>query len=187
MEPSDMVLLSVPDRLIVMTYLNQIRTHFMGQELSVVQIGRDTSESSYAVAAAVEGREPADPEATARYCAEQLQKSGITLEPGSTRPAPVERRVSQERDASSSTNGDMAAPPRTKRPQSGVAAGAAGTGSGMLGPVAPPRSHSTSSKSGFAHVKDADLVRKRRSQIRGESMEESELSEAQSRSEVRLL
>ncbi|XP_062371848.1 titin homolog isoform X2 [Sardina pilchardus] len=178
MAPSDMVLLAVPDRLIVMTYLNQIRTHFMGQELSVVQIGRDTSESSYAVATATEGREHADPEAAARYCVAQLQRSGITLETSGARPAPVERAVSQERDA---TNGDMVPPPRTKRPQSVVASG---SGSSLLGPVAPPRSHSTSSKSGFAHVKDADLVRKRRSQLRGESMEESELSEAPSRSEI---
>ncbi|MBN3314006.1 UFO kinase, partial [Atractosteus spatula] len=35
LEPADMVLLSVPDRLIVMTYLCQIRAHFTGQELSV--------------------------------------------------------------------------------------------------------------------------------------------------------
>ncbi|XP_048092130.1 uncharacterized protein LOC125289380 isoform X10 [Alosa alosa] len=178
MAPSDMVLLAVPDRLIVMTYLNQMRTHFMGQELSVVQIGRDTSESSYAVATAAEGREHADPEAAARYCVEQLQRSGITLETSGSRPASVERAVSQERDG---TNGDMVPPPRTKRPQSVVAAG---TGSGLIGPVAPPRSHSTSSKSGFAHVKDADLVRKRRSQLRGESMDESELSEAPSRLEI---
>ncbi|XP_076145562.1 uncharacterized protein ehbp1l1a isoform X2 [Alosa pseudoharengus] len=178
MAPSDMVLLAVPDRLIVMTYLNQMRTHFMGQELSVVQIGRDTSESSYAVATAAEGRERADPEAAARYCVEQLQRSGINLETSGSRPAPVERAVSQERDG---TNGDMVPPPRTKRPQSVVAAG---TGSGLIGPVAPPRSHSTSSKSGFAHVKDADLVRKRRSQLRGESMDESELSEAPSRLEI---
>ncbi|CAF91157.1 unnamed protein product, partial [Tetraodon nigroviridis] len=50
MEPSDMVLPPVPDRLIVMTYLNQIRTHFTGQQLSVLHLEKDSRESSYAVA-----------------------------------------------------------------------------------------------------------------------------------------
>uniref|UniRef100_H3CDH4 EH domain-binding protein 1-like protein 1 n=1 Tax=Tetraodon nigroviridis TaxID=99883 RepID=H3CDH4_TETNG len=49
MEPSDMVLPPVPDRLIVMTYLNQIRTHFTGQQLSVLHLEKDSRESSYAV------------------------------------------------------------------------------------------------------------------------------------------
>lgn len=49
LDPSDLVLLSVPDRLMVMTYLSQIRSHFSGQNLSVLQLERDSSESSYAV------------------------------------------------------------------------------------------------------------------------------------------
>ncbi|XP_063042437.1 EH domain-binding protein 1-like protein 1 isoform X11 [Engraulis encrasicolus] len=210
MEPSDMVLLSVPDRLIVMTYLNQIRTHFMGQELSVVQIGRDTSESSYAVGAARdENRPPPDPEAAARYCAQQLQKSSAAIAMETSGGGggsgggglPAERAGSQERDTSSATNGDMVAPPRGKKAQTPTsapaaaaveaavpAAGGSGTGSGATttggGPVAPARSHSVSSKSGFGRVKDADLVKKRRSQMRGESMDESELSDTTSKAET---
>ena len=38
LEPSDMVLLAIPDKLTVMTYLYQIRAHFSGEELNVVQI-----------------------------------------------------------------------------------------------------------------------------------------------------
>lgn len=150
-EPSDMVMLAVPDRLIVMTYLNQIRTHFMGQELSVLHIEKDSSESSYAVAGEREVEE--DHEATVRYCAQKLQEEGMTLETNGT--------VGLAEDGKSSK--DVVPPPRTKRLQLSGA------------PVAPPRSHFLS-KSGFSHVKDADLVKKRRSQRRSGSVDEGDPS-----------
>uniref|UniRef100_A0A3Q1H7B7 EH domain binding protein 1 like 1 n=1 Tax=Anabas testudineus TaxID=64144 RepID=A0A3Q1H7B7_ANATE len=156
MEPSDMVMLAVPDRLIVMTYLNQIRTHFMGQELSVLHIDKDGSESSYAIAGDQDRQE--DPEATVRYCAQRLQEEGISLETnGSAGKA--------EKD--SITSKEVVPPPRTKRVQ---VAGAGGT------PVAPPRTHLLS-KSGFSHVRDADLVKKRRSQRRSGSLDEGDKSQ----------
>ncbi|KAM9836375.1 EH domain-binding protein 1 [Aulostomus maculatus] len=156
MEPSDMVMPTVPDRLIVMTYLNQIRTHFMGQELSVLHIGKDSSESSYAVAA--DRDTPEDPEATVRYCAQRLQEEGITLETnGTTGPA-----------EESKSNQDVVPPPRTKGSQVPGA-------SGSKAPVAPPRTHFLS-KSGFSHVKDADLVKKRRSQQRSGSMDDGDIT-----------
>ncbi|XP_029449531.1 EH domain-binding protein 1 isoform X2 [Rhinatrema bivittatum] len=49
LEPSDMVLLAIPDKLTVMTYLYQIRAHFSGQELNVVQIEANSSKSTYKV------------------------------------------------------------------------------------------------------------------------------------------
>ncbi|XP_063774536.1 EH domain-binding protein 1 isoform X3 [Pseudophryne corroboree] len=49
LEPSDMVLLAIPDKLTVMTYLYQIRAHFSGQELNVVQIEENSSRSTYKV------------------------------------------------------------------------------------------------------------------------------------------
>ncbi|XP_073410147.1 EH domain-binding protein 1 isoform X5 [Dendrobates tinctorius] len=49
LEPSDMVLLAIPDKLTVMTYLYQIRAHFCGQELNVVQIEENSSKSTYLV------------------------------------------------------------------------------------------------------------------------------------------
>ncbi|XP_060764480.1 uncharacterized protein ehbp1l1b isoform X4 [Neoarius graeffei] len=49
LDPSDLVLLSVPDRLMVMTYLSQIRSHFSGQNLSVLQLEKNSNESSYAI------------------------------------------------------------------------------------------------------------------------------------------
>lgn len=157
MEPSDMVMLAVPDRLIVMTYLNQIRTHFTGQELSVLHIEKDNSESSYAVAGDRESQE--DPEATVRYCAQRLQEGGISLETnGSVGTAEKESESSR----------DVVPPPRTKRLQ------VSGAGGAQL-PVAPPRTHFLS-KSGFSHVKDADLVKKRRSQRRSGSVDEGDTS-----------
>uniref|UniRef100_A0A8C3AQX6 EH domain binding protein 1 like 1 n=1 Tax=Cyclopterus lumpus TaxID=8103 RepID=A0A8C3AQX6_CYCLU len=155
MEPSDMVMLAVPDRLIVMTYLNQIRTHFTGQELSVLHIARDSSESSYAVAEDRESQE--DPEATVRYCAQRLQEEGISLDTNGT--------AGTAESADSKTR-DVVPPPRAKRLQ--VA--------GAQPPVAPPRTHFLS-KTGFSHVKDADLVKKRRSQRRSGSLEEGEISD----------
>ncbi|XP_026122384.1 uncharacterized protein LOC113105511 isoform X8 [Carassius auratus] len=157
-EPSDMVLLAVPDRLIVMTYLNQIRTCFMGQELSVIQIEKNSSESSYAIG---EKREEADPEAAVRYCTERLQGSGITLETNGSLP---EKEV-------------KVPPPRTKRTQDPSQAGGSGD---AQPPVAPPRTHTSKA---FSHLKDADLVKKRRSKLRGESLDEAEPHEQQSGTE----
>ncbi|XP_067379464.1 uncharacterized protein ehbp1l1a isoform X4 [Channa argus] len=155
MEPSDMVMLTVPDRLIVMTYLNQIRTHFMGQELSVLHIEKNSSESSYAVAGDRDHKE--DPEATVRYCTQRLQEEGISLETNWT-PERAEK--------DSNTTRDMVPPPRTKRSH---VAGAS------VSPIAPPRTH-VLSKSGFSHVRDADLVKKRRSQRRSGSVDDGDTS-----------
>lgn len=49
LEPADMVLLAIPDKLTVMTYLYQIRAHFSGQELSVLQIEAQAGRSTYKV------------------------------------------------------------------------------------------------------------------------------------------
>uniref|UniRef100_A0A8B9K3Y2 EH domain binding protein 1 like 1 n=1 Tax=Astyanax mexicanus TaxID=7994 RepID=A0A8B9K3Y2_ASTMX len=163
MESSDMVLLAVPDRLIVMTYLNQIRTHFTGQELSVVQIGKNISESSYVVGEKIQ---EADPDAAVRYCTERLQSGYGSQE---TNGNVSDKGTKVDSDTSKS----VVAPPRTKRTQGPTQAGGSG---GAQAPVAPPRSHTGSIK-GFSHVRDADLVKKRRSQLRGESFDEAELSE----------
>lgn len=44
------MLLNVPDKLAVMTYLHQLRAHFTGQEMSIVQLGGATEDSSYSSA-----------------------------------------------------------------------------------------------------------------------------------------
>lgn len=40
LEPSDMSLLAVPDKLAVMTYLYQLHAHFTGRQLEVDRIGK---------------------------------------------------------------------------------------------------------------------------------------------------
>nr|XP_046184113.1 EH domain-binding protein 1-like protein 1 isoform X2 [Oncorhynchus gorbuscha] len=160
-EPSDMVLLAVPDRLIVMTYLNQIRTYFTGQELSVLHIEADSSESSYGMAG--ESREGPDPEAAARYC-QRIQDEALTME---TNVGAAEKK--SDSDTKEGTNREVVPPPRTKRLQ------AAGEAGGAQAPVVPPRTHFLSAKSGFSHLKDVDLVKKRRSQRR--SIDEADSTE----------
>ncbi|XP_040006423.1 EH domain-binding protein 1 isoform X6 [Xiphias gladius] len=78
LEPSDMVLLSVPDRLIVMTYLSQIRSHFTNQELSVLQIEHNSSQSSYGLTPS--GPAPTNVDAAA-FCMARLNE-GVSLEEG---------------------------------------------------------------------------------------------------------
>ncbi|KAL0273514.1 UNVERIFIED_CONTAM: hypothetical protein PYX00_006151 [Menopon gallinae] len=55
-EPAAMDVLTVPDKLAVMTYLYQLRAHFTGHELEVKQIGKTANESSYMI-----GRFDSDP------------------------------------------------------------------------------------------------------------------------------
>ncbi|XP_059933088.1 uncharacterized protein LOC132475793 isoform X1 [Gadus macrocephalus] len=136
MGPSDMFMLAVPDRLIVMTYLNQIRTHFTGQELSVLHIEKDGGESSYGVAADRESRESADPQAAARYYAQKLQEEGLALEANGKTSTVT---ATPDNGDGSKAGRELVPPPRTKR------------GTNFL------------SKTGFSRVKDADLVKKRRS------------------------
>ncbi|KAM9134189.1 EH domain-binding protein 1-like protein 1 isoform 3-T3 [Pangshura tecta] len=86
LEPADMVFLTVPDKLIVMTYLCQIRAFFTGQELNVVQIANHSSQSTYKV-----GKFDSDPDFSidpARFYAERFQSASRgPEEPGSTAPA----------------------------------------------------------------------------------------------------
>lgn len=97
LEPSDMVLLSVPDRLIVMTYLSQIRSHFTNQELSVLQIEHNSSQSSYGLAPSGPGPTNVD---AAAFCMARLNE-GVSLEEGGSSTLVVP-------------------PPRTKRLVKGV-------------------------------------------------------------------
>nr|XP_057942733.1 EH domain-binding protein 1-like protein 1 isoform X3 [Doryrhamphus excisus] len=95
LEPSDMVLLSVPDRLIVMTYLSQIRSHFTQQELSVLHIEHNASDSSYGPALA--SPPPSDLHAAA-FCVARLSE-GAGLQEGDAAllvPPPRSKRTAKE-------------------------------------------------------------------------------------------
>uniref|UniRef100_A0A8C1J2C2 EH domain binding protein 1-like 1b n=1 Tax=Cyprinus carpio TaxID=7962 RepID=A0A8C1J2C2_CYPCA len=169
LEPSDMVLLSVPDRLIVMTYLCQIRAHFTGQELSVLQIEQNNSQSSYAVARPNQGP---DVQAAAKFCAERLQAGALSGDSNSK-----DSLGEEGSDAVGKPNGGLVPPPRTKRAGKVEEKGSKETEGGAQTPVAPPRSNSTTSRSGFGHIRDADLVKKRRSLLKSESMDETDSKE----------
>lgn len=147
----------VPDQLIVMTYLNQIRTHFMGQDLSVLHIEGDSGESSYAVAAAKRESQD-DLETNIRYCAQKLQQGALSLE---TVGGTAKREGGSGRD--------VVPPPRAKWQRTAASGGA------PPAPVAPPRIQ-LFSKSSFFRVKDADLVKKRRSQRRSGSADDGSAS-----------
>ncbi|XP_037403126.1 EH domain-binding protein 1-like protein 1 isoform X18 [Pygocentrus nattereri] len=161
LEPSDMVLLSVPDRLIVMTYLSQIRTHFTGQELSVLQIEHNSSQTSYGVAEPTGGP---DVDAAARFCAQRLQAGALSGETNGT----------HAQGENGKPNGGLVPPPRAKRagwmeekrPEAGQT------------PVAPPRPNA--SKLNVGQVRDVDLLRKHRAQSKGESGEEPDHQEQHS-------
>ncbi|XP_073730387.1 EH domain-binding protein 1-like protein 1 isoform X10 [Misgurnus anguillicaudatus] len=176
LEPSDMVLLSVPDRLIVMTYLCQIRAHFTGQELSVLQIEQNNSQSSYAVA---EPKRGPDVDVAAKFCAERLQAGALSGESNSRKP-----QGEDQTDTVVKPNGGLVPPPRTRRAGKAEENGSKDTaikGSETDGsvqtPVAPPRSNTTASKSGLGHLRDADLVKRQRSRRRSESIEKTDSKE----------
>ncbi|XP_059118611.1 EH domain-binding protein 1-like protein 1 isoform X1 [Peromyscus eremicus] len=194
LEPADMVLLSVPDKLIVMTYLCQIRAFCTGQELQLVQLEGGGGSGTYRVGNA----QPSLPDGLdAGNLAQRLREHGAE--------APTEPKEAVNRGAGAApkvTSRDMdlacaskdgeaeatqeAVPPEAPSdgprarsstspvaPTEGLVNGV-GAPSGMsgvrlrrssvngeAGPVPPPRAHGS-----FSHVRDADLLKKRRSRLR---------------------
>ncbi|XP_066204057.1 EH domain-binding protein 1-like protein 1 isoform X10 [Saccopteryx leptura] len=182
LEPADMVLLSVPDKLIVMTYLCQIRAFCTGQELQLVQLEGGGGAGTYRVASTRPS--PAD-DLDASGLAQRLREHRAD---GPEGPKEATSRVegvapevaSKDREAEAAQEARSAEPP-ADRPRAGASAplaeglvngaGAPGAGSvvrlrrssvnGEAGPVPPPRAHGS-----FSHVRDADLLKKRRSRLR---------------------
>lgn len=185
-----MVLLSVPDKLIVMTYLCQIRAFCTGQELQLVQLKGGDGSGTYRVGSAT----PSLPDGLdAGNLAQRLRERGaeapkqpkeaasraedsITEAAGSDAGcAPKDSDYADKAVRKASPPGVPAAdvPAAPVPPAEGLVNGAgetAGTGgvrlrqpsvSGEAGPVPPPRAHGS-----FSHVRDADLLKKRRSRLR---------------------
>ncbi|XP_060463213.2 EH domain-binding protein 1-like protein 1 isoform X4 [Panthera onca] len=188
LEPADMVLLSVPDKLIVMTYLCQIRAFCTGQELQLVQLEGGGGAGTYRVASA----QPSPPDGLdAGGLAQRLRehRAEAPEEPkGPKGPKEPENRADGAApEAASKDRGAEAAPEARSAeapadgpgarasapPAEGLVngAGAPGAGGGVrlrrpsvngeAGPVPPPRAHGS-----FSHVRDADLLKKRRSRLR---------------------
>ncbi|EDM12524.1 rCG47454, isoform CRA_c [Rattus norvegicus] len=194
LEPADMVLLSVPDKLIVMTYLCQIRAFCTGQELQLVQLEGGGGSGTYRVGNA----QPSLPDClNAGDLAQRLREHGAEA---STEPKEAVNRgtgaipkvASRDTDLGSSSKDGEAEVAQEAVPQeassdgprarsstspvvpteglvNGVGAPASVSGvrlrrssvNGEAGPVPPPRAHGS-----FSHVRDADLLKKRRSRLR---------------------
>ncbi|XP_054553443.1 EH domain-binding protein 1-like protein 1 isoform X2 [Talpa occidentalis] len=180
LEPADMVLLSVPDKLIVMTYLCQIRAFCTGQELQLVQLEGGGAAGTYRVASAQPGlAEDLDAGDLAQRLREhraeepELPKEAASRADGpapeapSRDPAPEAAQDARPAEAPAEAPGAQA----SATPAEGLVNGAPGSGGGVrlrrpsangeAAPVPPPRAHGC-----FSHVRDADLLKKRRSRLR---------------------
>ncbi|XP_070344265.1 EH domain-binding protein 1-like protein 1 isoform X3 [Equus asinus] len=185
LEPADMVLLSVPDKLIVMTYLCQIRAFCTGQELQLVQLEGGGGAGTYRVASA----QPSPPDALdAGGLAQRLREHRAEApeeprEAASRADGAAPKAASKDHGAEAAQEARAAEAPAdgagaraSVPPAEGLAngAGAPGAGgcvrlrrpsvNGETGPVPPPRAHGS-----FSHVRDADLLKKRRSRLRHSS------------------
>ncbi|XP_054426851.1 EH domain-binding protein 1-like protein 1 isoform X2 [Pteronotus mesoamericanus] len=189
LEPADMVLLSVPDKLIVMTYLCQIRAFCTGQELQLVQLEGGGGAGTYRVAStqsSTQSSSSKDLDASGlaqrlrEHRAEAPEETKETKEATSPMEGTAPEVASKDRGAeatqearSAETPADSSGARASVLPAEGLVngAGAPGAGSstrlrrlsvnGEAGPVPPPRAHGS-----FSHVRDADLLKKRRSRLR---------------------
>ncbi|XP_054997950.1 EH domain-binding protein 1-like protein 1 isoform X4 [Sorex araneus] len=177
LEPADMVLLSVPDKLIVMTYLCQIRAFCTGQELQLVQLEGGGGTGTYRVA----GAQPSPPDPLdAGDLAQRLREHRVEspqepLKPTEREPCADAAPSQDPAPAAPEARPAEAEPPANRPPRAasppaeGLVNGAGAPGvklrrpsvNGEAGPVPPPRAHGS-----FSHVRDADLLKKRRSRLR---------------------
>ncbi|XP_033272527.1 EH domain-binding protein 1-like protein 1 isoform X10 [Orcinus orca] len=182
LEPADMVLLSVPDKLIVMTYLCQIRAFCTGQELQLVQLEGGGGAGTYRVASSQSS--PPDELDTGglaqrlrEHWAQEPQEAATRADGTAPEAASKDRgaEAAQEPrsvEAPADGPGARASVPPTEGLVNGMEApGAAGgvrlrrpSVNAEAGPVPPPRAHGS-----FSHVRDADLLKKRRSRLRNSS------------------
>ncbi|XP_067604453.1 EH domain-binding protein 1-like protein 1 isoform X13 [Pseudorca crassidens] len=191
LEPADMVLLSVPDKLIVMTYLCQIRAFCTGQELQLVQLEGGGGAGTYRVASSQSS--PPDELDTGglaqrlrEHWAQEPQEAATRADGTAPEAASKDRgaeAASKDRGAKAAQEprsveapadgpGARASVPPTEGLVNGMEApGAAGgvrlrrpSVNAEAGPVPPPRAHGS-----FSHVRDADLLKKRRSRLRNSS------------------
>ncbi|KAM5319199.1 EH domain-binding protein 1-like protein 1 isoform 4-T4 [Glossophaga mutica] len=182
LEPEDMVLLSVPDKLIVMTYLCQIRAFCTGQELQLVQLEGGGGAGTYRVAS-TPSSPPTDLNTSGlaqrlrehrAEAPEETKEVASCVDRAAPEVASQDRRAEAAQEArSAETPADSSGARTAVLPAEGLVNGAAAPGAGggvrlrrhsvngEAGPVPPPRAHGS-----FSHVRDADLLKKRRSRLR---------------------
>lgn len=180
-----MVLLSVPDKLIVMTYLCQIRAFCTGQELQLVQLEGGGRAGTYRVAS-TQSSPPEDLDASGLAQRLREHQAGSPEEPKEPKEAAIPGEGAAPEGASKDQGseatpeahpaeapadgpGARASVPTAEGLVNGAGVPGAGGGvrlrrasvNGEAGPVPPPRAHGS-----FSHVRDADLLKKRRSRLR---------------------
>ncbi|XP_069327648.1 EH domain-binding protein 1-like protein 1 isoform X3 [Eulemur rufifrons] len=197
LEPADMVLLSVPDKLIVMTYLCQIRAFCTGQELQLVQLEGGGGAGTYRVGSAQPSppddldagglaqrlrehgsdapKEPQEAANRADGVAPEAASRGVDASRASKGGGPEAAREGRSAEGPADGSGARAPVPPAEGLVNGAGAPGGGGGGGGVrlrrssvngeaGPVPPPRAHGS-----FSHVRDADLLKKRRSRLRNSS------------------
>uniref|UniRef100_A0A8C0CY59 EH domain binding protein 1 like 1 n=1 Tax=Balaenoptera musculus TaxID=9771 RepID=A0A8C0CY59_BALMU len=173
LEPADMVLLSVPDKLIVMTYLCQIRAFCTGQELQLVQLEGGGGAGTYRVASAQSSPpDELDASGLAQRLREHRAEASQEPQEAATRAdGTAPQAASKDRGAEAVQEACSAEAPAEGLVNGMEAPGAAGgvrlrrpSVNAEAGPVPPPRAHGS-----FSHVRDADLLKKRRSRLRNSS------------------
>ncbi|XP_053488639.1 EH domain-binding protein 1 isoform X2 [Ictalurus furcatus] len=183
LEPADMVLLAIPDKLTVMTYLYQIRAHFSGQELSVLQIEAQAGRSTYKV-----GDFHTDTESSVAHDTfyaelqneaqkthpdaegEEAEDAGFAETPACTSTGPTKTNTDPSRaDASQPKDDDAAREREKEKERDGVA---------PEGGAQPQVSVSHAQTLGFSYNRDTDVNTKRsarQNQVDGTTKESSSL------------
>uniref|UniRef100_A0A8C6CEV2 EH domain binding protein 1 like 1 n=1 Tax=Monodon monoceros TaxID=40151 RepID=A0A8C6CEV2_MONMO len=170
LEPADMVLLSVPDKLIVMTYLCQIRAFCTGQELQLVQLEGGGGAGTYRVASSQSS--PPDELDTGGLAQRLREHWAQEPQEAATRAdGTAPEAASKDSGAEAAQEARSVEAPAEGLVNGMEAPGAAGgvrlrrpSVNAEAGPVPPPRAHGS-----FSHVRDADLLKKRRSRLRNSS------------------
>uniref|UniRef100_A0A4W3GJK9 EH domain binding protein 1 n=1 Tax=Callorhinchus milii TaxID=7868 RepID=A0A4W3GJK9_CALMI len=155
LEPADMVLLAIPDKLSVMTYLYQIRAHFSGEELNVVQIEENSSKSKYKV-----GNFETDTNSL-------IDQEQFYAEINDKSPTPISEDAVQETHWRSFDTSSRSEQGRLQYSDS------ANSRSPESSPPLRKPSTSPVHKLGFSYSRDTDLIKKKRTTLRHSESESS--------------
>ena len=137
-----MVILAVPDKLCVMTYLYQLRAYFTGQTLEIQQIGTNARESTYTLG-------EFDTDQNARISSEMYGGVGGRDTNGNARSARSTKSPSKENIA-------VGSPATGKAVKSPVGAGGVGPGvSGRVRRPVPPSGLALSPREGAAGARQS--------------------------------